>query len=316
MHIFFSKEGAIYFMNNHKYEPLVSIVILNWNRCEDVLETLEGVKKLLYDNLEVIVVDNGSTDKSLSSLKNYKSNIKLISLPANIGCEDGNNVGILNANGEIILFLDSDAGIEINGISKIIKSFEDDPCVGIVEPKIIRPSDNKVLNEPENWPIRNTFTGCVVAIKADVFRKIGLRPGEFFIYSSEPDICLRAIEAGFKIIHRSDIIGEHREAATSRISKQYYFYATRNFIWLIWRHYPLKSALYETIILLTIQLIGSVRHFAIHYYLQGIIYGLFGLRKQALSLRKPLKRYADARVFPGFKDLIKILIKKIFKGRI
>ena len=303
----------IYFMNNSKLEPLVSIIIVNWNRCEDVIETLENIQNLLYKNVEIIVVDNGSTDNSLKVLKNYEPHIRLLALPMNTGCEDGNNVGILNAKGEVLLFIDSDAGIEADGISKLLESFNEDDSVGIVEPKIIRPSDNKVLNESENWPIRNTFTGCVVAIRAEVFKQIGLRPGEFFLYASEPDICLRAIDHGFKIIHRSDIVGEHREAVTSRVNKRFYFFSTRNTIWLIWRHYPLSSAIYETCILLLIHFVRSARHFAIHYYLQGVLAGIFGFRKHVVGVRRPLKRFHEARVFPGIKDLLKIAYKKIFK---
>lgn len=295
-------------MNNNKQRPLVSIIILNWNRCDDVMETLQSVKKLSYDNKEILVVDNGSSDDSVSILKK-EDQIRLISLPSNIGCEDGNNVGILNARGKILLFLDSDAGIETHGISKLVETFEEDEHVGIVEPRIIRPQDNKVLNEPKNWPIRNTFTGCVVAIKAEVFKKIGLRPGEFFIYASEPDICMRAIEAGYKIIHRSDVLGVHRESPTARFNKRYYFFSTRNFIWLIWRHYPLKSAFYETFILLTYNFIKSCKHFAVHYYVLGIFAGVVKFKTEALNKRNPLERYNEARVFPGIINLFKIIMK-------
>tara|TARA_X000000368_G_scaffold390475_1_gene353727 strand:- start:16257 stop:17171 length:915 start_codon:yes stop_codon:yes gene_type:complete len=298
-------------MSNLSWNPLVSIIIVNWNRCEDVIETLKNVENFSYKNIEIIVVDNGSTDKSLTTLRSGFPNIRLLALPSNIGCEDGNNVGILNANGEIIVFLDSDAGLEKEGITKLIDSFSQDKNVGIVEPRIIRPSDDKIINEPSNWPIRNAFTGCVVAFRAEVFQKTGLRPGEFFIYASEPDICLKAIDHGFKIIHRSDIIGEHRESPTARINKRFYFFSTRNLIWLIWRHYPLSSAVYETIFLLVIHFFRSIRHFAFHFYLQGIIAGVYGIKKQIVGKRSPLKRFDEARIFPGPKDLIKIINKKI-----
>lgn len=299
-------------MNSSRYlNPLVSIIILNWNRCEDVVETLDHVLKLNYENLEIILIDNGSTDNSVEVLSQYKS-IKLIALPKNIGCEDGNNVGILNANGEILIFLDSDADLETDGIKKILNVFNEDTEIGIVEPKIIRPSDNKILNEPRYWPTRNAFTGCVVAIKSSVFKKIGLRPGEFFLYSSEPDICLRAIESGYKIIHSSEIIGRHRESPHARANKRFYHLATRNLTWVIWRHYPIKSAIYETLILFLVHAVRSAKHFAFHFYLLGIFEAIYYFRSGALAKRKPLKRYNEARLFPGFRDLIGIFRNKYF----
>lgn len=298
-------------MKKKAFEPLVSIIIVNWNRCSDVVETLNHVKNLVYKRVEVIVIDNGSTDQSLSVIREQYPSVKLIALPMNIGCEDGNNVGILNASGEFLLFLDSDADLEPNGLCELINVFESDEEIGIVEPRIIRPSDGKILNEPKYWPIRNTFVGCVVLIRASVFDKIGLRPGEYFLYSSEPEICLKAVENGFKIVHCSHIIGRHRESPKERASKSFYRLATRNMIWLIWRHYPWISAVYETFLMLLIHFWRSIKHRAFHYYLLGIVEGALKFRSQALLKRRPLIKFNDARLFPGFRDLIGIIVTKI-----
>ncbi len=298
-------------MYRDDWKPLVSIIIVNWNRYKDILETLKNVKNFNYENLEIIVIENGSTDDSLKVLKESFKEIKLIALPNNLGCEDGNNVGILNANGEIIVFLDSDAGLEENGISKIINAFKTDPKVGIVEPRIIRPADNKIINEPKTWPINNAFTGCVVAFKAEVFEKIGLRPGEFFIYGSEPDISLKAVEHDYRILHCSDILGEHRESPAARFNKRFYYYSTRNSLWLIWRHYPLLSAIYETIFLLVLYFVRSMKDIALHFYILGFISAVIGIRKQIIGKRNPLTKFNEARLFPGMKDFLRIIKEKI-----
>jgi len=299
-------------MKNTDWQPLVSIIILNWNRREDVTETLHNINLQSYLNIEIIVIDNGSSDNSLKMLKSDFPGVKVIALPTNLGCEEGNNVGILNANGEILLFLDSDAGIEREGIVKLLETFYDDQSVGIVEPRVIRPADNFIYNEPKFWG--NRFTGCVVAFRASVFDKIGLRPGEYFIYASEPDISMRAIENGFKIVHRSDIIGQHRESPTARLSKKFYYFSTRNCLWLIWRYYPLHSAIYETLVLLLFNFFQSCKAFAVHQYFLGVISGFIGMRSQVMGKRKVLKRYNEARLFPSFFVLIKILKIKFLKN--
>lgn len=313
MHKYFMQEGIRYFMTNLDWNPLVSIVILNWNRRDDVVETLINIEQQSYSNVEIIVVDNGSTDDSLYILERDFSYATVIALPINIGCEDGNNVGILNAKGEIILFLDSDAGIERDGITKLLESFREDGSVGIVEPRVIRPADNFIINEPKYWG--NNFTGCVVAFRASVFAEIGLRPGEYFIYASEPDISMRAIEHGFKIVHRSDVIGEHRESPTARLSKRFYYFSTRNCLWLIWRYYPLPSAVYETLVLLTFNLLLSCKALAPHYYFHGIISGIIGFKSQVIGKRTVLKRFNEARLFPGFLYLLRILKLKLSKNK-
>jgi GT2 family glycosyltransferase len=298
--------------NTSDWQPLVSIIILNWNRRDDVAETLNKIKLQSYSNLEIIVVDNGSKDNSLEMLKKDFSIFKIIALPTNIGCEDGNNVGILNATGEIILFLDSDAGLEKDGIIKLLESFNEDKSVGIVEPRVIRPADNFIYNEPEYWG-GNQFIGCVVAFRASVFEAIGLRPGEYFIYSSEPDIAMRAIEHGFKLIHRSDIYAEHRESPAARLSKRFYYFSTRNCLWLIWRHYPLRSAIYETLFLLVYNFFLSLKAFALHHYFYGLVAGIIGFKSQVFGKRKVLTRFDEARLFPGFETLIKIFKLKLIK---
>ena len=311
MLVFFLNKEMLFTMNNLMKTPLVSIIIVNWNRCDDVIETLQKLSSVNYQNIEIIVVDNGSTDDSSQILSQKFPYINLIALPNNIGCEDGNNVGILNSNGEFLVFLDSDADIEPDGINKMLNVFYSDDSVGIVEPRIIRPADNKILNEAKYWPKKNTFTGCVVAFRASVFKKIGLRPSEFFLYSSEPDICLRVIESGFKIMHCSNIEGYHRESPVARANKMFYYLATRNTIWLIWRHYPFFSALYESLILLIIHFYRSIGHKALHYFLWGVIVSIYRFKSEVIGKRKPLKRFNEARVFPGFKMLIKIIYLKL-----
>jgi len=299
--------------NHHEAQPLVSVVIVNWNRCDDVVETLTDLQSQTYQNIETIVVDNGSVDDSIITLEEKFPEVKLIKLPINIGCEDGFNVGILNSLGEIILFLDSDASIEKAGITKLVDKFTQDEDLGIVGPRIRRSYDNKVINEPKFWPISNYFTACVVAFRASVFKKIGLRPGDYFIYASEPDIGMRAIDSGFKILHCKDIEGFHRESPVGRLSKKFYYYNTRNYFWLIWKHYPPVSAVYETLFLLVFNFIHSLKALAFFYYIHGLLDGLIGLNTHVRGKRKVLNRYNEARLFPGPKDLFKILALKFSK---
>lgn len=289
----------------------VSVVIVTWNRCDDVCETLEKLKQLQPQPFEIIVVDNASVDDTVSVIEYKYPNVKVIRSPVNVHCEEGNNIGARKAEGDIILFLDSDAHVEGDFISQIVKRFSSNKTLGILEPRTVRPSDGKVLNEAENWPKVNTFVACVVAIRKDTIEKIGYRPGEYEIYGSEPDICIRTVEIGQKIMHDITMTGYHRESAASRIPKKYYYYSTRNLTWVIWRHYPILPAVYETVFLIIYHLYKSITHGALIHFFLGLVHGMKGVYEMALKKRQPKKRYMEARIFPGICDALRIVRKKL-----
>ena len=87
--------------------PLVTIVVPSYNNGKYLAEALESVLIQSYPEKEIIVVDDGSTDDSLSVLDLYRSQIRLISTP-HFGASAARNTGILAANGEFISLLDSD----------------------------------------------------------------------------------------------------------------------------------------------------------------------------------------------------------------
>ena len=198
--------------------PLVTIIILNWNRKKCLKETLESLSDITYDNYEVVVVDNASTDRSQEMVRNYFPKYKLINLPTNVGCEQGFNVGIVNAQGEILVFLDNDAFLESNAIDQFVAVFSRQPSTGIIDPKILNFYTNEIMYQTGVRPSENIFTGCAFAITREVIDKIGLRPAEYFIYASEPEISMRVIDAGYKIVTDHSIVAYHKESPDMRLS--------------------------------------------------------------------------------------------------
>jgi len=89
------------------FQPLVSVIIPNYNYAEFVDKAIESVLSQTYKNIEIIVVDDGSTDNSLDILSSYSSEITLIS-QCNLGVSSARNAGLAKASGEYVCFLDSD----------------------------------------------------------------------------------------------------------------------------------------------------------------------------------------------------------------
>ena len=95
--------------------PLVSVIVLNYNAGELLLNCIESIKKSAYKNLEIIVVDNISTDKSQKICKEKYPDIKLIQNDENFGYCEGNNIGIRKAKGDFIMILN-----QIQLLSRIV----------------------------------------------------------------------------------------------------------------------------------------------------------------------------------------------------
>jgi len=104
-------------------KPLVSIIVPNFNYSKYIEECIQSIFNQEYSYLEVIVVDDGSTDNSLEILEKYKHKIILLS-QVNQGVSSARNKGLLHANGKYISFLDADDTIEPNKISEQVKIIE------------------------------------------------------------------------------------------------------------------------------------------------------------------------------------------------
>ena len=112
-------------------EPLVTVNILSFNRKDDLRLTLQKVFEQDYQNIEVVVVDNASTDGTLEMVKNEFSSIQLIQLQKNIGIA-GWNEGFKIARGEFILVLDDDSYPDKNSIKELVQTAQSDKHIGVV----------------------------------------------------------------------------------------------------------------------------------------------------------------------------------------
>ncbi len=129
--------------------PLVSIIILNFNAGELLLNCIDSLTKLTYQNTELIVVDNVSTDNSQNHCKEKFSQIKLIQNEKNVGYCGGNNIGIKNANGEFIIILNPDTIVESNLIDELFKA-HNIHGEGLYQPKILSLEDKTILQSTGN----------------------------------------------------------------------------------------------------------------------------------------------------------------------
>ena len=207
-------------MKKNKKFPLVSIVIVNWNGGEMIEKCISSLKMTDYPNYKLIVVDNGSTDNSISKLKKIFPKMDVIMLNDNYGCSPGRNVAFhqLMKNKEIryICLMDSDIiTIQKDWLTLQIKELEKDKTYGISGGKLVFPDDRlQVLvrkdrtNFEEKDKEQYNFVketeavwGACMIIKKSVVKKIGFLDEHFFYGPDDVDFCFRAKKAGFKVIY-------------------------------------------------------------------------------------------------------------------
>jgi len=107
-----------------KESPLVSVIVLNYNAGELLVNCIDSLKKSTYTDLEIIVVDNISSDGSQTKCKERFPDIKLIQNNENLGYCGGNNVGIKEANGEFVVILNPDTEVDPNWIDELIDAYQ------------------------------------------------------------------------------------------------------------------------------------------------------------------------------------------------
>ncbi len=140
-------------------EPLVSVVIPAYNCAPYISATLESVLAQTYESVEVIVVDDGSTDDTLSIVQRYPS-VRVIS-QANGGLSNARNTGIVAARGEFIALLDGDDIWPHDKLQEQIKIIKQHPKIGLLFGNAKRFSDNGWIEEPlfERYGFDATYFG-------------------------------------------------------------------------------------------------------------------------------------------------------------
>ncbi len=261
--------------HNKLSEITISVVFLNHNR---LVETKITVEKLLgckdeLDEIEIIAVDNGSTDGTSEYLSGLGNRIKAVLLGRNYGIE-GYNRGFEIARGDVIIVLDDDSHIEANTIKRVKHLFSEQQTLGIVAFKIVDSSGERF----NTWHIPSedvyqdsfAFVGCGFAIRTELFKRIGFYPGDFFIYHNEIHVAIKVRLLGYMIVYDPLCAAVHRTAVQSRDPSRRIYFTLKNSLHLIWMYYPFFIAMYMTISRIIIS------------YSLALIYFKFGITTRAL----------------------------------
>jgi len=214
--------------------PLVSVIVLNYNAGELLLNCIGSVKKSAYRNLEIIVVDNISTDKSQETCKEKYPDIKLIQNNENFGYCEGNNIGIREAKGDYIVILNPDTIVESNWIEELISAYNKFG-EGLYQPKHLSLNEKTVYMSAGNMlnifgfgyarekgnRDENQFnkieeigyaSGTCLFTSSAVLKKVGLFDPFIFLYHDDLDLGWRASQLGIKSYYVPTSLIYHAES--------------------------------------------------------------------------------------------------------
>lgn len=214
------------------HHPIVSIIVVTWNRKNDVIRCISSIKENDYSNYEILVVDNASTDGTIDAIKNTFPDVVLVANNKNLMAAGGRNVGINIAKGEYLLFIDSDNVIDKQMISELTKVLSSDKKIGMVGPKMFYLSEvnrliyagakishltgkttyegnNKLDNGEYNQMKETGHIPNVFMVKKSVQSLVGVFDEKYKIMYEEADFAQRIINEGFKIIFVPQAITYH-----------------------------------------------------------------------------------------------------------
>jgi len=210
--------------------PLVTVLIVTWNRKEDVLQTIQSVYDQAYTSFEIVVVDNGSTDGTVEELHRLYPAVKVAALDKNLGISAGRNAGIAVARGEIIFCLDSDASPGPDTLMNLVHKFQAEPEVGVINSKIVNAYTNELDGGP-GWVYSEkqkakqdteflswSFSEGGAAIRKEVFERVGLFWEMLFFGCEGQEFGLRVWDDGYRILYCPKSIVYHRASPQARVA--------------------------------------------------------------------------------------------------
>lgn len=242
-------------------QPLLSIIVPHYNGVHHLTPCFEALRAQTYPRLEIIMVDNGSTDESVAFTRQNYPEIKVIALPKNVGFIGAVNHGIGCSRGEIVVPLNNDTAASPQWAEALVERLIAYPDAGMVASKILLFDQRDHFHSAgdgfgtDGIPINRgvwqqdvgqfdhddyIFGGCggAVAYRRAMLDEIGLFDPALFMYLEDVDLNWRAQLAGYRAVFAPQAVVYHHVSATGGGAFASY-YTGRNTIWVLAKNMPM-----------------------------------------------------------------------------
>ena len=284
------------------FATCTSVIIPNWNGLKHLPRCLESLATQTFQDFEIIIVDNGSTDGSLDYLKENWPDVRLIESGENKGFAAANNIGAREAQGEWLALLNADAFPEPDWLKTLIEATQKYPEFSFFGSRLIQANNPNLLDgtgdvyhisglawrRDYNLPVRDSggeveeiFSPCAAAAlyRRDVFLEVGGFDEDFVSYHEDVDLGFRLRLQGHRALYVPEAIVKHIGSSTlGKQSNTQVYYGHRNLVWsffqnmpgfLVWKYLP--AHILANLI------------FLIHYSMRGQAKAIFQSKWDALK---------------------------------
>jgi GT2 family glycosyltransferase len=241
------------------YDPTlaVSVIVVNWNGREHLELCLGSLVRQTRRDIEVIVVDNGSSDGSIAFMQTrFRDAVRIVAIGENRGYAGGLNAGIRAARGRYLLALNSDTEVAADALEHLVESADRWPDTGMFAPKILAFDRRDVLDNVGHLLFADGLSrgrgrleidrgqydreeeiglpsGCAVLLRRAMLSDVGLFDADLFAYCDDTDLGLRGRLAGWRCRSVPSAVVYHKySAASAAYSPLKAFLVERNRAWV------------------------------------------------------------------------------------
>ena len=305
-------------MNAHNFEsrePLVSVIILNFNGQELLHDCLISVLNTCYPNYEVIVVDNASTDRSCEMVEREFPHVKLVRNQINCGYSKGNNIGILRSIGDFVVLLNNDTVVTPNWLYELVHEAKQNPDC-FYQPKILFFENNRINSTgnciqffgfafPRGMGVIDVgqydskcevsyASGACVLASRKLVETVGLLDEGFFTFYEDVNWGWRALMLGYTSIYVPSAVIYHRWGGSwgSDMSSKKFFLIERSRLASVFRNYSTNTLIGLIPLLILIELSVLFYSFTNGFLKEKILVysDLIRCKNILISQRKKLQR--------------------------
>lgn len=235
-------------------KPPVDVVILSWNRLHLTLQSIDSVLRQVEVDPRIWIVDQGSEDVSLKTLRELASSnpaIQLAECGQNLGVAEGRNIGMASGSAECIVCLDNDAVLLTQtALRHAVSRLEGEPDLAAIGFRILDPQTGRDDESSWGYPrsllarsdrgfVATRYVGAGHALRRSALERTDGYDTDLFFYWEELDLSYQLIEAGYQIVYDPAIVVEHRASMELRAHWHdvRYYYHVRNAVYLDFKYF-------------------------------------------------------------------------------
>lgn len=255
-------------------QPSVAVVILNWNTAFFLQKFLPAILSADYSNKEVYVIDNNSTDNSVTVLRQQFPSVHILQMTENRGFASGYNFGLAQIKADYYLIVNSDLKVSKNFIQPLVAMMENNRSIAICQPKLLSLDDHKKFEyagAAGGWIDKLGFpftrgrilttieddnhqydepapifwaSGACMCIRSDVFEKTGGFYDYYYMHQEDIDLCWRVQNMGYAVYSCPQSVVYHLGGGTLSWENHLKTFLTfRNNYIMLSRNLPLLQAI-------------------------------------------------------------------------